>query len=217
MQIVVKADAQQKQEFLAKGIPADVGIHWLTRGEAVPAADAYFDLLFEEEGLAFSGITTKPVFVNAVITTGAALPANCIRINAWTGFLKREVIELAATPACSLTSKIYKDSLFVLPTLGWKYQIVADIPGMIAARVIAMIINEAYFGLGDEISSKAGIDTAMKLGTNYPHGPFEWSEKIGLQKIYALLKKLSEQDSRYTVAPSLEKEVRHVHPKLINE
>ncbi len=209
MQIVVKADAQQKQEFLAKGIPAEVGVHWLTRGEAVPEADAYFDLLFEEEGLAFSGITTKPVFVNAVIATGAVLPANCIRINAWTGFLKRELIELAATSADSQISQIYKDSLSVLQVLGWKYQAVADISGMIAARVIAMIINEAYFGLGDEISSKTGIDTAMKLGTNYPYGPFEWSEKIGLQKVYALLKKLNEKDSRYAVAPALEKEVLH--------
>ena len=87
---------------------------------------------------------------------------------------------------------------------------VPDVPGMISTRVIAMIINEAYFGLGDGISSKKDIDIAMKLGTNYPYGPFEWGEKIGLKKIYALLKKLSEKDDRYTVAPALEKEIRTV-------
>ncbi|MCW3087600.1 MAG: hypothetical protein JWQ78_986, partial [Sediminibacterium sp.] len=79
--------------------------------------------------------------------------------------------------------------------------------GMIAARVIAMIINEAYFGLGDGISTRGDIDTAMKLGTNYPYGPFEWSEKIGLKKIYALLKKLNETSIRYVIAPALENEV----------
>jgi len=78
---------------------------------------------------------------------------------------------------------------------------------MISARVIAMIINEAYFGLGDEITSKTETDIAMKLGTNYPYGPFEWSEKIGLQKIYALLKKLNKSDSRYAIAPAMEKDL----------
>ena len=71
-----------------------------------------------------------------------------------------------------------------------------------------MIINEAYFGLGDDLSTKAGIDTAMKLGTNYPYGPFEWCEKIGTEKIYSLLKKLEATNSRYTPAPLLAKEVK---------
>jgi 3-hydroxybutyryl-CoA dehydrogenase len=78
---------------------------------------------------------------------------------------------------------------------------------MIAARTIAMIVNEAYFGWGDGISTKKDIDTAMKLGTNYPYGPFEWSEKIGLRKIYQLLKTLSEKENRYAIAPALEKEI----------
>jgi 3-hydroxybutyryl-CoA dehydrogenase len=71
---------------------------------------------------------------------------------------------------------------------------------MIAPRIIAMIVNEAYFGLEDNISTKNEIDIAMKLGTNYPYGPFEWSEKIGLHNIYQLLINLSKQDKRYTPA-----------------
>ena len=83
---------------------------------------------------------------------------------------------------------------------------------MIAARVIAMVVNEAYFALGDGVSTKSSIDTAMKLGTNYPYGPFEWSEKIGLKKIYALLNKLNETDSRYIPAPNLQKEASQNNP-----
>ena len=60
-----------------------------------------------------------------------------------------------------------------------------------------MIINEAYFALESNISTKEEIDIAMKLGTNYPFGPFEWSKKIGLKKIYLLLNELSKQDKRY--------------------
>ena len=80
---------------------------------------------------------------------------------------------------------------------------VKDEPGLVSAKIIAMIINEAYFALGDDVSSKTAIDIAMKLGTNYPYGPFEWSEKIGIHNIYLLLKKLSLMDTRYQPAPIL--------------
>ena len=210
MHIIVKANAQQKEAFLLKSIPAEVRVDFLDHTET--AADAYFDLCYEEDGFAFADVVNKPVFVNAVIDCADKLPANCIRINGWDGFLKREVVEIVATdlPAGKAGSQIFTDGIKVLENLKWKYQTVPDVPGMIAARVIAMIINEAYFGLGNEISTKKEIDIAMKLGTNYPYGPFEWSEKIGLQKIYALLKKLSEKDKRYEVAPSLEKELHKV-------
>ena len=83
---------------------------------------------------------------------------------------------------------------------------VADKPGLAAARSISMIINEAYFALGEEVSTKAAIDTAMKLGTNYPYGPFEWAEKIGLKNIYQLLAVLHRTSKRYSPAPLLQKE-----------
>jgi len=201
MQLAVKASQEQQEEFLSKSIPANISIIWVK--ENIPEADAYFDLLVEEDGAAFSSVNNKPVFVNAVIETCKTLPANCIRINAWNGFLKRELIEVATN------GTIKNEAEKILNNLQWKFEWVIDEPGMIAARIIAMIINEAYFGLGDEISSKEEIDIAMKLGTNYPYGPFEWSKKIGLKKIYDLLKKLSQSDNRYTVASKLEEAIHY--------
>ena len=40
-----------------------------------------------------------------------------------------------------------------------------------------------FLQLGENVSTRDEIDTAMKLGTNYPFGPFEWAEKIGLKNI----------------------------------
>ena len=57
------------------------------------------------------------------------------------------------------------------------------------------------FALQDKVSTKSEIDIAMKMGTNYPYGPFEWSEKIGLKNIASLLKKLTTGNKRYI--PSL--------------
>jgi 3-hydroxybutyryl-CoA dehydrogenase len=85
--------------------------------------------------------------------------------------------------------------------LATPFAIVKDQPGLITARVIAMIINEAYFSIEDGIASKEDIDLAMKLGTNYPFGPFEWCEKIGKKNIVRLLKTAFEGscDERYKV------------------
>ena len=71
-----------------------------------------------------------------------------------------------------------------MQALGRQYQLVPDVPGMIAARTVSMIINEAYYTLEEEISSAEEIDIAMKLGTNYPYGPFEWARQIGIEKYY---------------------------------
>jgi 3-hydroxybutyryl-CoA dehydrogenase len=208
MQIVVKADARQKEIFAGKNIPPEVVILWQDEDKDIPVADAYFDLCYEEKGQpAFSKITHKPVFVNAVAVTCAALPAGSIRINAWEPFFQRDILEIAAADNDALDH-----GKIILTKLNWKYQVSPDAPGMIAARVIAMVINEAYFALGDDISSKKEIDTAMKLGTNYPYGPFEWSEKIGLQKVYDLLQTLGMENIRYAIAPALQHELENRKP-----
>ena len=93
----------------------------------------------------------------------------------------------------------------ICTALSKKISRVKDEPGMIAAKIIAMIINEAYIALAEEVSTKSEIDIAMKLGTNYPYGPFEWAEKIGIKNIYLLLQKLSLTDKRCLPAVELAK------------
>lgn len=200
MRIAICANDEQTNELLEKGIDKNVEVIWLTRQqENIANADACIDLLFNEENITQNiFVQNLPVLANSVITTASELPSNYARINAWSGFLKRDTVEITAA---NESSKNNWQS--ILNTIGWKFMWCFDEPGMIAARIIAMIINEAYFALGEKVSTKEEIDTAMKLGTNYPYGPFEWSNKIGLKKIYALLKKLSEKDSRYEIAPLL--------------
>lgn len=196
MQIVLSANAQQEKIFLSKKLPASVTIYRKGTDVLPEQADAWFDLTYEERGASFPQVSKAPVFVNAVLNTSKDLPANYVRINAWNSFLERPLLEI-------VPAKQALDTTTVLDTLGFAYQVVPDVPGMIAARVIAMMINEAFFALGDEVSTQKDIDTAMKLGTNYPYGPFEWSELIGIEKIHQLLLLLSKEDDRYTPAPAL--------------
>ena len=205
MHIVVKASEDQKAEWLGKSGISDLDVEFISAGKNILEieADAYF-ILTDEKKLQQIANVDRPFFVNAVTEILNELPANCIRINAWRGFLGRDVLEIVA----SEKNKTIAEK--VMNTLGWKYIFISDIRGMITARSISMIINEAYFALGEKISTKDEIDIAMKLGTNYPYGPFEWSKKIGLKNIYHLLKKLSEENERYFVAPLLEDEAMQI-------
>ncbi len=153
-------------------------------------ADAFFCLQENEISTDLNSLT-KPVIINSVINTlaGLNLAQNVYRINGWATFLNRSVWEIAGT----MNEEV--QSLFT--SLNIKINFVKDEPGFISARIISMIINEAYFALEDDVSSKAEIDTAMKLGTNYPFGPFEWALQIGKENIMALLQQLYLTDSRY--------------------
>ncbi len=166
----------------------------------VPDADAYFNLLAncgDEDYRNVNGI----LFLNSVTKKLDQIKVNqnTVRINAWQGFLEKEIWEIAGTISPAIRA--------IITAMGKKYITVADEPGFVSARIIAMIINEAYFAKGENVSSEADIDIAMKLGTNYPFGPFEWSKKIGLINVHDLLARLAIDDERYYPAPLLQKEI----------
>ncbi len=95
----------------------------------------------------------------------------------------------------------------ICSALGTDFRIVADQAGMVTPRVICMIINEAYYTLEEGTATKEDIDLAMKLGTNYPWGPFEWGERIGLGNVVRVLTAAGQEtnDMRYQLCPLLAK------------
>jgi 3-hydroxybutyryl-CoA dehydrogenase len=201
MQILVKASATQKAVIEQLFLQTKLQLFWYDQ-DPDKVANAYFDLCFEEDGPAFSWVQHQPIFVNALVSAKNALPENCIRMNGWEGFLQRKTWELGNDhPSYRAKAQL------VLDTMQQEFVWVPNEPGLVAARVLAMIINEAFFALGDGVSTKTDMDTAMKLGTNYPFGPFEWANKIGLNKIVALLQSLEKLHARYQPAPALMEEI----------
>ncbi|MDQ3863376.1 MAG: 3-hydroxyacyl-CoA dehydrogenase NAD-binding domain-containing protein [Actinomycetota bacterium] len=74
----------------------------------------------------------------------------------------------------------------------------------VALRVISCIVNEAFLTLSEGVATAEDIDRAMKLGANYPKGPFEWAEEIGAHSIVQRLDALREaHGDAYLAAPSL--------------
>jgi 3-hydroxybutyryl-CoA dehydrogenase len=92
--------------------------------------------------------------------------------------------------------------------LNTEFQIVKDSVGLVTPRVICMIINEAYCTVEEGTATREDIDLAMKLGTNYPFGPFEWAKKIGIRNVYEVLNAVYEdtKDERYRICSLLKKE-----------
>lgn len=200
MKIAVLATAAQMEEL--GNIASIKNIIWLQKEEdffIMNDANVYVNLFSDaaEKEYLFAG---KAVIINSVVNTLTDInaTADIIRINGWATFLQRNKWEVAGnitTEASAFFKMINKEIILV-----------ADEPGFVAARTVAMIINEAYFALQDEVSSKNEIDTAMKLGTNYPNGPFIWAAKIGIGNIYALLEKLHKNSSRYKPCELLKNE-----------
>ena len=76
---------------------------------------------------------------------------------------------------------------------------------MVMPRILCSLVNEAFFAVMEGVASANDVDTAMKLGTNYPHGPVEWGNTIGLRNVVAILDALAADtgENRYRVAPLL--------------
>jgi 3-hydroxybutyryl-CoA dehydrogenase len=146
---------------------------------------------------------TDLILVNAVATVLPIDDERFVRINAWNTFIQRPLLEAVSRPAAMAQVEAF--------CAGWgkSAEFLPDRPGMPSARVVSMIVNEAYLALGEEVSTRDAIDTAMRLGTNYPFGPFEWASRIGLQPIIELLETLASENPVYTVAPRLKEESIH--------
>ena len=206
MELVVCATKGSKEELLAQDLNNNPRIRWIEDPKGFlewKNADAWIDLSFdgtEERIKLLKQAVSFPVIINSVITQNE-LPKEFVRINGWTGFLKRTIIEASGgDDKREVVAEIFSH-------FNRRVEWIPDVNGFISARIIAMIINEAFFALEEKVSTKEEIDIAMKLGTNYPYGPFEWSEKIGLKNIYELLNTLAKTEPAYEPAPLLRREV----------
>lgn len=119
------------------------------------------------------------------------------------GLDRRQIVELAVgmrteTAAWQLVARFFQ-------SLGRDVEVIHDGPGLIAPRLIACLVNEAAYALMEGVATAADIDTAMKLGVNYPLGPLEWADAIGPDRVLEVLGGLHRitGDDRYRPCPYL--------------
>jgi 3-hydroxybutyryl-CoA dehydrogenase len=173
--------------------------------------DVIFDVNFDDDNSRiedYAALRDKLVFVSAVKKSlnesvyehGVKIKCNLFGFNAIPFFIENNLWEVSLyrkfeTPL--LTESMAKLGLDFLP--------IEDRVGLVKARVVFMIINEACYTLQEGTASIEDIDLSMKNGTNYPFGPFEWCDKIGIANVFETLYSLYDdtKDERYKICPLL--------------
>ena len=107
------------------------------------------------------------------------------------------------------TTAALADAVGLFRALGMEVSVISDVPGMIVARTLAMLANEAADAVLQGVSDAAGVDTAMKLGVGHPEGPLATADRIGLTLINAILVNLQGHtgDDRYRQSLLLQRKV----------
>lgn len=189
----------------------------LSNHDTLPAhlvtADFVLDFIIAEQPhqlLCYNTIRI-PIFLNTVTQSlgGIASQNRNVGVDCLVGFngmhtlLNRPLLELALAKAQDETTV-----RALCEQLQTKYVLVDDRVGLVTPRVICMIINEAYYTAMEGTATKEAIDLAMKLGTNYPYGPFEWCTHIGIRQVYEVLEAVyaDTKDERYKICPLLRQE-----------
>jgi len=213
MKILIIGEQENFEELklkLGKEHEYELMSSWDFKAGDLNTVDIVFDFLIDEgpEMVQSYGNAQCPIFLNTVKVTLSeinylyGLPLKCFGFNGLKSFVNRPHLELVCKNGDEQQLKQIMESLEV------DYKLVKDRVGMVTPRVVLMIINEAFYTVQEGTASKSDIDLGMKLGTNYPYGPFEWANMIGIKDIYETLEALYEdtKEERYKICPSLKSE-----------
>jgi 3-hydroxybutyryl-CoA dehydrogenase len=97
----------------------------------------------------------------------------------------------------------------VAEQMGKETVVINEFPGFVTSRISALVGNEAFYMLQEGVGTPEEIDKAIKLGLNYPMGPFELADLVGLDTRLNNLKYLHEKlGEKYRPAPLLEQYVK---------
>ena len=203
---------EHRYNELAKVLPPKAEVdYFLTTDKDLSEYDAVIDLSLDErpekiedykglEGIPVIGSAVKRQLAEIAVFGNNEIDCYLFGINALPSFLVRDIKEI------SVWNQEHKTFLNDLTEkLEWDYQIVEDRVGMASSRVIMMIINEACYTLQEGTANMEDIDLSLKKGVNYPEGPFEWADKIGVRDVYETLEAIYDdtKDERYKICPLL--------------
>jgi 3-hydroxybutyryl-CoA dehydrogenase len=122
------------------------------------------------------------------------------------------LVELTRSASTSDAAARAAEAFFA--SLGRHVEWVGDAPGLVLGRIVAQLVNEACFALGEGVGAAADIDAGMVLGLNHPRGPLEWGDAIGAAAVFGVLGGLYDEyrEERYRPAPALLHALRSGRP-----
>ncbi|AIA04643.1 3-hydroxyacyl-CoA dehydrogenase [Streptomyces noursei] len=181
----------------------------------LPGPAAVLREAIEEAGIKVTGDRTarEPESAGAVLLPGGALlaltsgaPATRRGRGATISFDLsldyRAATRVALAPSATASEGDLAEAVGLFQALGKQVSVIDDVPGMIVARTVAMIIDFAVDAAARGVATPQDIDTAMRLGVNYPGGPMEWVDRLGAPWAWRLLDSLHRQNAQGRYVPS---------------
>ncbi len=213
MQVLVLSSPEIATEFRQKFPDSDNYVFIQTYDELekhLSEVAVIFDFLVQEEPFRLAHYANREnlvVFCSAVkmqladmVLAVDKLDCTLVGFNGLPTMINRQYLEVSLLHAHAVT-KLEN----TCKELGTEYLVVEDRVGLVTPRIVCMIINEACYTLQEGTATVRDIDLGMKLGTNYPFGPFEWADKLGVRNVYETLQAVYEdtKDERYKICPLL--------------
>jgi 3-hydroxybutyryl-CoA dehydrogenase len=112
---------------------------------------------------------------------------------------------IGIAPSAGVHADAVTQAIGLFQAMGKQVSVIRDVPGMVVARTVAMLVDLAVDAVAREVASAHDIDTAMRLGVNYPLGPLAWGERISPAYVCGVLDALHEwyPTGRYAPCPEL--------------
>ena len=111
---------------------------------------------------------------------------------------------IAIAAGAGTPQSVLDEAVGLLQACGLAVTVVADAPGLVVARTLAMLVNVAADAVDSGVATATDVDLAMRAGVNYPRGPLQWGAAIGPAYLLQLLSGLREHDrEHYRISPWL--------------
>lgn len=116
---------------------------------------------------------------------------------------------IALAPSDGVSKEAVKAASGLFQLIGKAVSIIDDIPGMVVMRTVCALANEGFDAVNQNVCNEAAVDIAMKGGVNYPFGPIEWANALGLNYTLAVIDNLMAVygEDRYRASPLLRRKV----------
>jgi 3-hydroxybutyryl-CoA dehydrogenase len=115
---------------------------------------------------------------------------------------------LGITRADGCDENAYRSAVGLLQAAGYSVSRIKDLPGIVAMRTVAMLVNEAADIVDLGVATAGDVDVAVRKGLNYPQGPLAWGNSLGVGTVHRVLTNLGAHygGERYRISPK----VRHL-------
>ncbi|RPJ86263.1 MAG: 3-hydroxyacyl-CoA dehydrogenase [Acidobacteria bacterium] len=189
-------EAVSSADFIIEAVPEDAGL----KAELFEQCDAWAPA----HAIFASNTSSLPISEMAVALKD---PSRLIGMHFFNPVHIMKLVEIVLTSSTSPVACAVTES--VAHRMGKETVQVRESPGFVTSRLNALIGNEAFWMLHEEVASARDIDKAVKLGLNHPMGPFELVDLVGLDVRLSILRFLHARlGEKYRPCPLLEQYVR---------